>query len=302
MENYPEDELTLRDLYLILKKRARLIVGLTLGLGVLAFFVSLIIPKTYDSAAVLAVVPGDGAKPAALVEAFRARIGTQAFAERLGEEGPVSWAKVRFDEKRGYLKLEATAPTPEGARHRAEALARAAIEDFTAAAEERLRRDLRREQIDLEAALVALQKKLKELKANLAGFGTERASSLTGEVLRSVGVDPLVARSLDPGRAYLRLEVAKTEAELAAKSARMAQIETTLKDPEALKALAQGSLGIRLVGAPGLPLKPSGPRVLLNTALALVLGFFLAVFGAFLAAALEEPEPASPENPPVPQP
>ena len=61
---------------------------------------------------------------------------------------------------------------------------------------------------------------------------------------------------------------------LAAKQARQKELAYLLGDDKALFALAAGSLGVRLVSEPGLPERPVAPRVLLNTALALVLGLF----------------------------
>ena len=290
METYPEDELSLRDLYLILKKRARLIWAMTLGLAAAAFAVSELLPKTYESAAVFAVAPSEGAKPAALVEAFKARLSTAEFAEKLGEEGKISWAKVRFDEKKGYLRLSARAHDPETARARAEALAKAAAEDFAADQLAELRQELKKERAELQAALLALAERRKTLEAALRALPEGASPPQVQRVLRSAGVDPRVGESPDPAAAYLRLELARVEAEAAKKTGRLKQVEALLKDEAALRRLAEARSPLRLVASPGLPPKPVSPRPLLNTALAFVLGLFLSVFWAFLQAALEPPE------------
>ena len=290
METYPEDELTLRDLYLILKRRARLIWSGAIGLALVAFAASALMPKTYESAAVFSVASSKGAKPAALVEAFKARLGTAGFAKQLGEGDRVTWAKVRYDEKKGYLRLTASAHDPETARARAVALAEAASEDFVADQLVSLKRELEKERADLRTTLLALTERQKVLEASLRALPKGSVTPNAGEALRSMGVDPLVAESPDPAAAYLRLELAKVEADMAAKTGRLKQLEALLSDEAALRRLAEARSPLRLVASPGLPLEPVAPRPLLNTALAFVLGLFLAVFWAFLQAALDPPE------------
>ncbi len=290
METYPEDELTLRDLYLILKKRARLIWSGAIGLALVALAISALMPKTYESAAVFSVASSKGAKPAALVEAFKARLGTAGFAKQLGEGDKVTWAKVRYDEKKGYLRLTASAHDPETARARAVALAEAASEGFVADQLISLKQELKKERADLKASLLALTERQKILKAAFAALPKGMSSPEASRALRAAGANPLVAESPDPAAAYLRLELAKVEADMAAKTGRLKQLEALLSDEAALRRLAEARSPLQLVASPGLPLEPVAPRPLLNTVLAFVLGLFFTVFWAFLQAALEPPE------------
>ena len=290
MEAYPEDELSLRDLYLILKKRARMIWAVTLGFAAIAFVASELLPKTYESTAVFAVTTAEGVKPAALVEAFKAKLSSAEFARKLGEEEKVSWAKVRFDGKKGYLRLSARASDPKIAQARAKALAEVASENFALDRLATLRQALEKERADLEAALLALAERRKVLKAALDALPKGASSPEVKRALRAAGVDPLVAENPDPAAAYLRLELARVEAEVAEKTGRLKQVQALLADEDALKRLAKAQSPFRLVAPPGLPPEPVSPKPLLNTALAFVLGLFLAVFWAFLQAALEPPE------------
>ncbi len=201
----------------------------------------------------------------------------------------MTWAKVSYDAKRGYIRLQATATTPAAARDRARRLVEAAEKRFTEAAVVAVRTSLAKEAAQLEGDVRALKEQIRQLEASLNALprgGTPPPPA----VLESAGVSPLVAQSADPARTYLRLELAKARAALAAKQARQKELAYLLGDDKALSALAAGSLGVRLVSEPGLPERPVAPRVLLNTALALVLGLFLGVFWAFLQAALEPPE------------
>jgi len=292
-----QDELALRDLYLILERYARGILVLTLGLGLLAFAVSLWMPKKYQSTAVLGVaeMPKEAQglavrlSIAALVEGFKSALETRAFAASLGEEGPVTWAKVSYDSKRGYIRLQATATAPGAARDRARRLVEAAEKRFTEAAMAGVRTSLAKEATQLEGDVRALKEQIRQLEAALKKFSPARASAPSPS-LQSAGVDPLVAESADPAQAYLRLELAKAQAELAAKQARQKELTYLLSDEQALTALAAGSLGVRVVAEPGLPERPVSPRVFLNTVLAMVMGLMLGVFGAFLRAALEPSE------------
>lgn len=290
MEAYPEDELSLRDLYLILKKRARMIWAVTLGFAAIAFAVSELLPKTYESTAVFAVVAAEGAKPEALVEAFKAKLSSAEFARKLGEEEKVSWATVRFDGKKGYMRLSARANDPKIAQARAKALAEAAGEDFALDRLATLRQALEKERADLEAALLALAERREVLKAALDALPKGASSPEVKRALRAAGVDPLVAENPDPAAAYLRLELARVEAEVAEKTGRLKQVRALLSDESELMRLAKAQSPFRLVAHPGLPPEPVSPKPLLNTALAFVLGLFLSVFWAFLQAALEPPE------------
>ena len=234
---------------------------------------------------------------AALVESFKAALETWAFAALLGEERLVNWAKVSYDAKRGYIRLQATATTPAAARDRARRLVEAAEKRFTLAAVTAVRTSLAKEDIQVKGEIQALKEQIRQLEATLKKFSPARASAPSPS-LQSAGVDPLVAESADPARAYLRLELAKALAELAAKQARQKELAYLLGDEQALSALAAGSLGVRLVAEPGLPERPVSPRVFLNTVLAMIMGLVLGVFGAFIRAALEPPreELAKPER------
>jgi len=301
MHDCAEDEITLRDLYLILRRRATLILGLPLVLAALAFTVSKLMPPTYEAEAVLSL--SEARYATALVEGLKARIETEAFARRLGEQRKVDWAKVQFDAKKGYLKLVAKGQSPEEAKKRASALAKIAFEDFRAAAFESKRLELEGEKEQLRAELLALESQRESLRKSLReDFAGRRtgASGTAKAVLEAAGVDPLVAGSPDPARTYLELELAKIEATLSEKRARLKQIEALLKDEEALAKLVENDLPLRLVAPPGLPLEPVAPRTLLNTAIAFFLGFFLAVFWAFLQAALEPPKEGEVAESPLP--
>jgi len=292
-----QDELTLRDLYLILKRHARGILVFTLGLGLLALAVSLWMPKKYQSSAVLGVaeMPKEARglavrlTTAALVEGFKSALETRAFAALLGEERLVNWAKVSYDAKRGYIRLQATATTPAAARDRARRLVEAAEKRFTVAAVTAVRTSLAKEDVQVKGEIQALKEQIRQLEATLKKFAPARASAPSPS-LQSAGVDPLVAESADPARAYLRLELAKVLAELAAKQARQKELAYLLGDGQALSALAAGSLSVRLVAEPGLPERPVSPRVFLNTVLAMIMGLILGVFWAFLRTALEPSE------------
>ncbi len=114
--------------------------------------------KKYQNTAVLGVaeMPKEAQglavrlSTAALVEGFKSALETRAFAASLGEEGPVTWAKVSYDAKRGYIRLQATATTPAAARDRARRLVEAAEKRFTEAAVAGVRTSLAKKATRLE--------------------------------------------------------------------------------------------------------------------------------------------------------
>ncbi len=318
MDAYP-----LRTAYLIVRKRAAFIGLVALVFALLALVISHLLSPTYKSYAVFSLIENQsdlrgrdvygtqstsitgvlisiGIKPTAIIEGFKARMNTEDFARRLGERRVPDWARVFFDERKGFLKLEARGPTPQKAKERAEILANVAMEDFVEESVRLIRTQLVSETEELRTTLASLQQQLSLVEQGLKSLGKVRVSTDVGVTLKAAGVDPMVAESSDPALAYLRLELARLKADVAAKSSRLHQLEAWLGDQGLLKRLAESRLPLKLVASPGVPLEPVAPKPLLNTVIAFFLGFFLAVFWAFLQAALEPPKEGEvAESPPT---
>jgi len=287
-------EITLKDLYEAFKRGWKTLLLVPLLFAVAAYGVSLFLPKTFLSEAVFSLVSQEGSSvsPTAIVEGFKARLGTAAFAKRLGEREKVNWAKIQFDAKKGYLKMQAKGTSPEEAQARAHALATAANEDFAAESLNAIRVELEAQAVELRANLEAMRAQLRSLQESLKTLKEAPVAGAAAAALQAAGVEPLVAESPDPALAFLRLEMAKLQAEIAATEGQLKQIKELLTDEEALKRLAKGKVPLRLVAPPGLPLEPVAPRPLFNAALAFIAAFLLAIMLIFMQAVLNSEQSA----------
>ncbi|WP_457638238.1 hypothetical protein, partial [Oceanithermus sp.] len=158
------------------------------------------------------------------------------------------------------------------------------------------------EQARLDAQ--ALQAKIEQLKNSLSGMVPVKTDSTTQAALESDRVPPNVARADNPALAYVSLELAKQQTLKASLDAEIAALQRLASNPEQLRRLSEQAARVNVLSPPPLPQEPVAPRPLLNSALAAMLALILAVFWAFLRAALaeeteatEEPAPVSPSSP-----
>ena len=298
-----EDEISLRDLYLMLKRQSRWILAVTVLVTVAVFAVSSLWPPTYESEAVAQalVLNQDGndlgfpaaayvfrTMPAgpALGVGFNKQIETKGpYVARVVGNAPIE-AKARFDDKKNLLTITVRGGDPEEAWQFALDLL-SAFDDYVkdrvfqsaganlagALAQSRLK-------------LASVQSQISELEASLDKVPRVNAGTDTQTALESAGVPPNVARASNPALAYLGLELAKQQAQLANLNAEIASLEALAGDPAQLRRLSEQVAQVNVLSPPAVPKEPVAPRVLLNTALAAVLTLMLAVFLAFLREAV----------------
>ncbi len=314
-----DDEISLRDVYLILKRSSRMILGVTLLALVVAYGVSVLLPPTYESEALvqaLVLKTSDEATAPGVTDVFRTLPDGTAmglgFNKQIENEGPYV-AKVignapvkvesRFDDKKNVLTITVRGRDAAETRQFAEELL-AAFGNYVrdqayAGASASLEGVL--EQARLSYA--ALQARIDQLKNSLSQavpVGTGDAAKLA---LESDGVPPNVARSDDPALAYMSLELAKQQTDKASLEAEINALQQLAANPDQLRRLSEQAARVNVLSPPPLPQEPVAPRPLLNAVLAAVLAFVLAVFWAFISAALAdeetsaEPAPASPTAP-----
>lgn len=319
----PQDEISLRDLYLVLKRNARMILAVTLGAALVTFAISMILPKTYRSQAnlslSLSIQPFYGQQQptnqqerfsqilanlpslSGLTGSFQDRLETRELAQSLGVANPASRYQAKFDDKTGIWRLSAKGSSPEEARRATEKLL-ATARDFlesklTQTVNSNLAALLAQARIDAESAQIGLQ----EIKKALANTPpTVGADAAVASALESQGVNPLVARATSPAYASLKLQEANLRSQLAQAQARIETYSRLARNPQEIRTLVGQALQIQLLVAPSEPLRPVSPRPLLYAAIAAVLGLILSVFWAFLAEALAprrpEPEAAAPHT------
>jgi uncharacterized coiled-coil protein SlyX len=298
-----EDEISLRDLYLMLKRQSRWILTVTVLVTAAVFAVSSLWPPTYESEAVAQalVLNQDGTAlefPAAAY-VFRTLPAGPAlgvgFSKQIETNGPyvarvIGDATVevrsRFDDKKNLLSITVAGGDPEETWQFALDLI-SAFDDYVkdrvfqsaganlagALAQSRLKLRSVRSQID-------------ELEASLAKVPQLSTSEDAQTALESDEVPPNVARASNPALAYLGLELAKQQAQLANLNAEIASLEALAADPAQLRRLSEQVAQVNVLSPPAVPEEPVAPRVMLNTALAAVLSLMLAVFLAFLREAI----------------
>ena len=295
------DEISLRDLYLVLKRRSRLIVGLALGLALLTLAFSLLWPKTYTSQVVVSLSLSNQSSQdllnnlpslSGLAQGFVDLLGTRLLADQLGVDDPTRFYKARFDEKRGLLFLTAQGSTAVEARERAERIlevARKYLErNLLEGARSNLRAALTQARFDLKVAqdgLRGIRAELKQAPDLIAANPTVAAA------LEARGTDPQAARIANPAYVSLSLDESRLRSQIAQLEARIVTLTDFLKQPEAIGQLINRSLLVQVLVPPAEPLRPSFPRSLLFTVVAGVLGLVLGVLWAFVLEAISPPEP-----------
>jgi len=304
----PQDEISLRDLYLVLKRNARIILAITLGAALVTYAVSMILPKTYRSQASLSLsvtgqpqlssqILANLPSLSGLASSFQDLLETRELVQTLGVANPASRYQTKFDEKTGVWKFWAKGSSPEEAKRRVERLlatGRAYLEGkLTQTVNANLMALLAQARIDAEGAQTALQEIKKALANTPPTISTDAA---TASALESQGVSPLVARSPSPAYASLKLQEANLRSQLAQAQARLETYSRLAQNPQEIRVLIGQSLQIQPLANPSEPLRPIFPRPFLYAGIAAVLGLILSVFWVFLAEALSprqpEPEPA----------
>ena len=257
------DEISLRDLYLVLKRRSRFIIGLTLGLASLTLLFSLLWPKTYTSQVVVSLSHSNQSSQGlldnlpslpGLAQGFLDLKQTQLLADQLGVDDPTRFYKARFDEKRGLLFLTAQGSTAVEARERAERIlevARKYLErNLLEGAQANLRAALTQARFDLKVA----QDGLRGIQAELMQAPDLIAANPTVAVaaaLEARGTDPQIARATNPAYTSLSLDESRLRSQIAQLEARIVTLTDFLKQPEATWSVDKPLFAGAGAGSPG---------------------------------------------------
>ena len=106
---HPEapDEISLRDVYLIIKKHLAFIVGITAAVTAIALILSLVLPKTFSSQVVLNLAVNSersefkaAPNAAGLSQGFIQLVNNESLASKLQEERLEGFFKAKFDDKK----------------------------------------------------------------------------------------------------------------------------------------------------------------------------------------------------------
>ncbi len=297
MESGPcEDELTLRDLYLILRAKRRLFWQVFWGLFLLGAIAVWFWPRPYVSQAVYAYhAPAAVASSPKLASregvggigswSLNVKVPADAFVEGLKVSLAASdldrtvreSARVNWDAKRAKLSLEARASRPEIAQSRARAVANFADVYFQKATARLLTERLRQRQEELRARRRALAARLQAAEAALKDLGRAGAAGFRSAEAQG-GYENLLVEL-----AQLRIERADLDAELA-------YVNELLSDPKTTLRLAAYFNPFVRIADPNLPSEPAGTRRGVFLGLVFFLALFVAFFAVFLVAAIEPPD------------
>lgn len=264
-----EKEVDLRDYLKMIKKRWKIILIVFLISTATAAIVSLLLPKTYESRAMVRIGRTRDKlleEPSSIIEIFKTEPILEKVVEELnippaqGKLGELA-SKIKMREKSGLLEIKGRGETPEEAlrlvnaaatillkRHE-EIFERAKIilEEYLASGKERL--------AEMERDIEILQKKIDELKTT----DSEAKATVARGYMESL------ERSRDR---YEQL-----------------QLELRTKKMEE----SSGSEETQLVIPPTIPEKPMGPKKKQNVMIAGILGLFVGFFCAAIVEYFEKP-------------
>jgi LPS O-antigen subunit length determinant protein (WzzB/FepE family) len=299
MPNEIPDEISLRDVYLILKKHIRLIIGLTAFTMVLALVVSLVLPKTFSSQVIMNLAVNTErpefkatANSAGLSQGFIQLVNNESLAPELQEERLESIFKAKFDDKKLLLTLTAFGTTPEMALARAEKIQAAALNYFNKQISQAVRINLQGTLAQTEIDLATNTDTLKRLEPLLNSTKGMSNNTQDAAALESRGIDPQLARANNPALVNLSLQISQVKMGLASMQAKQFSLQNILSNQKAFESLLGQGYQIQILAAPAKALDAEAPRPALITALATIAGLLIALMTAFVLEALR-PETSS---------
>jgi uncharacterized protein involved in exopolysaccharide biosynthesis len=294
------DEITLRDLYLVLRRWWVFIVGLTLGAALLALAVSLALPKKFESKGVysLSLLTDKMVAPlnnlpalAGLAQGYSDSLNTTVLAAALQESEPGQVFSAKFDEKRGLWTLTGQGGTPALAKERADRL----MQSAKGYLEDRITDGVK---VNIAGVREQARLDLSMTEQSLAGItkiltDTPQVSNRDGATtagLEGQGVGPLVARSNNPAYVSLAVQQSQLKAQRAQAQARVQMYTDLLKEATRLKVFAGQAFSVQMISAPTEPLNATSPRPVLYAAVAGVVGLFLGLLLPFVFESVRDPD------------
>ena len=302
------EELSLRDVYLLYKRRVTLFWVCLLVFPLIGLMLGLLLPKTYVSKAILSLklqsdqlttqantadqtfgtqqIFSNLPSVSALVQAFQT--GLEANQVKLAS-GAVLDAKLKFDEKNGSLEVQNMAASPELAKGNVESLVLAAttfmrdtvVDSLKANAEARLAR-------------VRLDREITQANVDGLRFVRQQPGAISDPViaagLENQNVNAPVARSNDPSRVSLALQEAGLRAQLAQLDGTVKVLNSLTTDPQRLERLAGQVFQVQRLIPASLPIVPDSPRLGFLIAVMGAIGVLMALFVPLVLEAVREPD------------
>jgi LPS O-antigen subunit length determinant protein (WzzB/FepE family) len=303
------EEISLRDVYLILRAKARLILGFTLIPALLALVVSLVLPKVYSSRAVFSVTLSQdrpefksAPTPPGITQGFAEVIRNDGLRKELSEPDTKiqDFYQSKFDERKNIWTLTAMGNTPEQAQARAQKLAEVARDYAITQVGGTIRSNYEATMAQNTVDLGVAENTLKRLLAEQPNIGAPNNDPNVAAGLEATRVNPQAARSSNPALVSVSLQMAQLRATRAQLQSQIASIKSLLNDNNEFKLLVGRGMQVQVLADPTAPLEADFPRPFLYTALAAVLGLLIGLVAAFVSEALRDPNavnaPKTPQN------
>lgn len=314
-----DEELTLRDIADTLGRYKPLLIGLPLGLAALAVGASSLLPDSYTSTVITSVTSRPEQQSTTSTDA--ARLGAFAPIEldpnllpsagalaggyeaaapaRLSRVWNTSAAETRelfdvtYDETSKAITLQARSSSSAQAQERAQVVAndfaQYANAQTAAVVEQAYRAQLQETEVALaaeRATLLSLRDTLRSTPPVLAGTGQPSVRT----AVAASGIDPRLSgdsdQPINPAYAALSVEIARTQARVAALTASITQFRRVADSQELRLGIAGRVIQVRALSEADLPTQPDGPGRVVLALLGLLLGGFLAILIAFVHNAL----------------
>ena len=302
------DELSLRDVYLVLRRWGRFIAAFTLVSSVIVLVVCLLLPKTYVSKVTLSLSTNTASIGGAgvtgqllnnlpslpgLAEGFSNLLQTTALTKDLGVANPEERYKVVFDAKKGLLTLSANGSTAREAFENTTKLTGVTKRYFTdrlvSAIVSNIDSLISRSKIDLANTKENLRLLQLELKKTPSETRTiDSILPMTGATGRASGA--LSARGISPAYSTLSVQEATLRTGLAQSQSLIEALEPFKREAAELEKLVGQALQLQELTPAAEPLRADQPRPTLYAVLAGVLGLLISVIWAFIAEALRDPQ------------
>lgn len=291
------EEISLRDIYLILKKNIGLVLGSSLGLGLGALLVAFILPANFSSQVVINLAVDNersefkaAPNAAGLSQGFIQLVNNESLAQRLDEERLLNIYKAKFDDKKSLLTLTTQGTSAEQAFERAKRFEQEAVNYFNDQLSQVVTTNLSATLTQTKLDIATTKDNLKRLELLLQSNQGLLSNSENAAALESRGVNPQLARASNPALVNLSLQISQLRVSLAAQQAKQISLETLQKDPNVFAALLAQGFQVQILSKPTPALEPEFPRPGLMTALGLVAGLLIGLVGAFVVEALRVPQ------------
>ena len=304
------DELSLRDVYLVLRRWGRFIGIFVVASVVIVFVVCLIIPKVFVSKVTLSLSTNTASLGGAgvtgqllnnlpslpgMAEGFSNLLQTTALTKELGVSNPEERYKVVFDAKKGLLTLSANGGTAREAFENTTKLTAVTKRYFTdrivTSIVSNIDSLISRSKIDLANTKENLRLLQIELKKTPNETRTiDSILPITGASGQASGA--LSARGISPAYSTLSVQEATLRTGLAQSQSLIEALEPFKREAVELEKLVGQALQLQDLTPAAEPLRADQPRPTLYAALAGVLALLISVIWAFIAEALRDPQNA----------